>query len=240
MDFLAKTEPLGGGFTLCVSKEHTFGTDAFLLADFARPRHKDLVADLGTGCGIIAMLMAKNAAPRQIYAVDLQPQAIEQLKQGLARSVPCPIVPVCADLRTMTEIPKESLDLITCNPPYKSSGAGILSEGAAARIARHETACTLDDICQKAASLLKFGGRFCLCQRPERLCDVLCAMRQAKLEPKRLRPVAKTAASAPWLFLVEGKKGAKPFLQMEPTLALYQPNGELTEEFGRISSYGQS
>lgn len=234
-----KTEPLGQGYVLCVSSAHTFGTDAFLLADFCRARHKDTVADFGTGCGIIAMLLAKNAAPKQIYAVDIQPKAIEQLKAGLSLSVPCPITPICADLKTLTDIPAESLDLIVCNPPYKAPSAGILSETSADRIARHETVCTIEDICQKAARLLKFGGRLCFCQRPERLCDVLCAMRTAGIEPKRLQMVSKNSQTAPWLFLVEGKKGAKPFLQVEPAFLLYDADGAPTKELQRVSHYGE-
>ena len=114
-----------------------------------------------------------------------------------------------------------------------------MSETSADRIARHETACTIEDICQKAARLLKFGGRLCFCQRPERLCDVLCAMRSAGIEPKRLQMVSKNSQTAPWLFLVEGKKGAKPFLQVEPAFLLYDADGAPTKELQRVSHYGE-
>lgn len=213
-------EQLGTDLSICVSPIHKFGTDAFLLSDFAAVRHKDTVCDLGTGCGIIALLLYKNAKPRHCHAVDIQVQAIDQLKQTLSHNQIDAITPVLGDLKSL-DLPKGSFDVVTCNPPYKADGAGILSELTAEKIARHEVLCTIEDVCNTASSLLKFGGRVCICQRPERLCDVLCAMRAAKLEPKKIRFIAKHANEAPWLFLVEGKKGSKPFLQTLPTLAVY-------------------
>ena len=138
--------------------------------------------------------------------------------------------------KELNEIPAGSLDAITCNPPYKASNTGILSELTADQIARHEVMCTIDDICQKASFLLKFGGKLCLCQRPERLADVIFAMRAAKIEPKRLRFVAKTEKDTPWLFLIEGKKGAKPFLQVLPTLPVYEGE-EFSKEMQRIYAW---
>ena len=208
-------EPLGKSLSVCVSAEHTFGTDAFLLSAFASVKAREAVCDLGTGCGIIPILWFRpgHTPPQKVVAVDIQPQAIDQLQTTLRR-FPLPILPLCEDLKTLS-LDAGSFDLVTCNPPYKSSGSGIVSRSAADRIARHETLCTMDDIAACAGRLLKFGGRFCLCQRPERLCDVICAMKAHGLEPKRLRFVHKDASSAPWLFLIEGKKGAKPFLKVE-------------------------
>ena len=94
-----------------------------------------------------------------------------------------------------------------------------------------------EDVCKAAAQLLRFGGRLCLCQRPERLADVLCAMRSAGIEPKRLRFVAKHADTEPWLFLVEGKKGAKPFMRVEPVLAVEEKTGGFTKEV--LMAYGK-
>lgn len=225
MQEVYRWERLSDTLSICVSPVHKFGTDAFLLADFSAVRHKDLVCDLGTGCGIIPLLLVKNAQPRHCYAVDIQAQAIDQLKQTLAHCNLNQITPVLADLKAL-DLPAEQFDVVTCNPPYKAGGAGILSELTAEQIARHEVLCTIQDVCFSAAKLLKFGGRFCLCQRPERLADVICALRAAKLEPKRLRFVAKHAGETPWLFLIEAKKGSKPFLQMEPTLAVYAENGQ--------------
>jgi tRNA1(Val) A37 N6-methylase TrmN6 len=232
-------EKLSDAISVCVTPEHKFGTDAFLLADFAQIRRKDIVCDLGTGCGIIPLILTKTSGPKQIYGVDIQPQAIAQLQIAIERSKLTHIIPICKDLKELTEIPAGSLDAVTCNPPYKAGNTGILSELPAEQIARHEVMCTIDDICQKAASLLKFGGKLCICQRPERLADVISAMRAAKIEPKRLRFVAKTEKDAPWLFLIEGKKGAKPFLQVLPTLPVYEGE-EFSQEMRRIYAWDTS
>ena len=224
-----KREPLGR-LHICVSHAHRFGTDAFLLAAFSRYQARDVACDLGTGCGIIPLVMERHMPPRQIYGLDIQPEAIRLLEQTVAENRLTNLTPVLGDLRTLwPDAPLEQCTLVTCNPPYKAKGAGMESAGDAARIARHELLCDISDVCGSAARLLRFGGRLCLCNRPERLCDVLCAMRSAGIEPKRLRFVAKHPDTAPWLFLVEGKKGAKPFLQVESTLAVRQGDGMTPE-----------
>ena len=200
-----KREPLGR-LHICVSHAHRFGTDAFLLAAFSRYQVRDVACDLGTGCGIIPLVMERHMPPRQIYGLDIQPEAIRLLEQTVAENRLTNLTPVLGDLRTLwPDAPLEQCTLVTCNPPYKAQGAGMESAGDAARIARHELLCDISDVCGSAARLLRFGGRLCLCNRPERLCDVLCAMRSAGIEPKRLRFVAKHPDTAPWLFLVEGK-----------------------------------
>ncbi|MGN0590776.1 tRNA1(Val) (adenine(37)-N6)-methyltransferase [Ruminococcus sp.] len=234
-----KREPLGKRLHICVSDVHRFGTDAFLLTAFSRYQARDTVCDLGTGCGIIPLLMERHMPPRQIYGLDIQPEAIALLEQTVAENRLTNLTPVLGDLRTLWEgAPLGDCTLVTCNPPYKARGAGIESAGDGAKIARHELLCDISDVCRSAARLLRFGGRLCLCNRPERLCDVLYAMRQADIEPKRLRFVAKHPDTAPWLFLVEGKKGAKPFLQVEPTLAVRQGEGMTPEleAFYRLGS----
>lgn len=235
----ASYEKLSEYISVCITPEHRFGTDAFLLASFASPRKKDTVCDLGTGCGIIPLLMLRDCSPRLTYAVDIQQQAIEQLKDSLRVSgLEGKIIPLLADLKELDSLPAGAFDVVTCNPPYKAGGAGILSELAAEQIARHEVLCTMEDVCNAAARLLKYGGRLCLCQRPERLADVISAMRAADIEPKRLRFVAKTPSSVPWLFLLEGKKGSKPFMQVEPVLSVYDGD-EFSAEMSRIYGWGK-
>ena len=211
-------EPLGEKLNICVSDEHSFGTDAFLLSYFASPKKNDVVYDLGTGCGIIPVLWYRNTPPKKVFAIDIQPQAIEQLKITVEKNSLEGLSPICTDLKGLKPI--ELADVVTCNPPYKAAGAGILSELSAEQIARHEVLCDIFDVTDAAARLLKFGGRLCICQRPERLCDVISAMKKSGIEPKRLRFVQKDASSAPWLFLIEGKKGSKPFLTVEKPLLM--------------------
>ncbi len=231
-------EKLNDDISVCVTPDHKFGTDAFLLADFANPRHKDKVCDLGTGCGIIPLYWCKRHIPAHIFAVDIQEKAIAQLKISLEKcGLSDKITPIHKDLKELCEIEKGSLDIVSCNPPYFADSAGIISESKAEKIARHETLCTIYDVCKTASSLLKFGGKLCICQRPERLCDVLEAMRQNKIEPKLLRFVQQRADTAPWLFLIEGKKGGKPFLQVSKPLIIEGENGfsdEVLKSYGKI------
>lgn len=230
-------EPLGERVRVCVSAAHKFGTDAFLLSDFASPRRKDTACDLCAGCGIVPALWFRReeTAPARAYAVELQEQAAQQLEiTAREGGYGGRLIPLHADLRVLRgKLEAGAFDLVTCNPPYKAAGAGIPSENRAELIARHETECTLSDVCAAAAYLLRYGGRFCVCHRPERLADLLCEMRAHGLEPKRLRFVHQRPDSAPWLVLAEGRRGGKPFLQVEPPL-LVEGEGGFSPEVLRI------
>ena len=232
-------EKLTDKIFVCASKNHRFGTDAFLLADFSAYRKKDKVCDLGTGCGIIPLIMQKKMPPQIIYAVDIQEDAVEQLKMGMDKSEIRNIIPVHADLKELWKnAPVGQLDLVTCNPPYKAANAGIESSLTAQKIARHEVLCNINDVCHAGERLLKFGGRLCICNRPERLSDVIYAMKKNNIEPKRLRFVSKNADEAPWLFLIEGKKGSKPFMKVEPQMYIRTDTG-FTDELNEIYNTGK-
>lgn len=221
-------EKLTDDIYVCASNNHRFGTDAFLLTYFSNYRMKDKVCDLGTGCGIIPMIMQKKNPPVITYAVDIQKNAIEQLEIGIKASKVKNIVPINADLKVLWEnAPLGQIDLVICNPPYKASNAGIESSIDSQKIARHEILCNIDDVCRSASKLLKFGGRLCMCNRPERLCDVITAMKSNNIEPKRIRFISNNPEQSPWLFLIEGKKGSKPFLRIEPPL--YMKSSELNK-----------
>jgi tRNA1(Val) A37 N6-methylase TrmN6 len=205
-----------GGFKIFISKNHRFGTDALLLAEFAGLRRKDTVCDLGTGCGIIPFLLIRDYGVSSVTAVDIQDEAIKLLEQSVSFNKVTSIKPLQADLRKLPADMNGRYDAVICNPPYKAVGAGIPSELTAELIARHEVMCTQDDVCKAAYKLLKSGGKLLLINRAERLSDVICAMRGAGIEPKRLRMVAKDKDTAPVLFLIEGRKDGKPFLNIEP------------------------
>ena len=226
-------EQLGERYKVCISTEHRFGTDAFLLADFAGARHKDICADLCTGSGIIALLLDKKYSPKKTYAVEIQKKAYDQLCLSIeASKAEDTMIPVNADLKEWRC--DEELDLITCNPPYKLDNTGAKNESEAVSIARHEMMCTIGDVCKAAKRNLKFGGRLCVCNRPERLCDIITAMTENGIEPKRLRTVHKNPNCAPWLVLVEGKKGAKAFLNIERPLFVRTADGGISEEVQQI------
>lgn len=218
-------EKLSDRIVVCISSEHRFGTDAFLLADFAKARHKDIVADFCSGNGIAALLLERDYSPKRIYALEIQKKAYDQLCLSVEKSEleKGKIIPVHGDLKKFKS--EEELDLIICNPPYKADGAGIKNNDEASSIARHEMLCTIDDVCASASRNLKFGGRICVCNRPERLCDIMVAMRNNNLEPKRVRFVSKNKNTAPWLVLVEGKKGSKPFMRVEPQFYTQSEDG---------------
>lgn len=230
-----KLEPLGKDMSIIVSRAHTFGTDAILLADFSNPKKKETLCDLGTGCGIIPLLWSKKETG-DITAVDIQPAACGQLRRSLAlNGLEDRVNVVNADLRALKGVLSfGSYDLVTMNPPYKPVGTGIESESEADKIARHETMCTVDDAVKAAASLLRFGGRFCMCHRPERLCDIICSMRENKLEVKRIRFVCQHEGKAPWLVLVEGKRGAKSHVTVEKNLIMQNDDNTDSEEIQRI------
>lgn len=217
-------EDLGNGVVVCTDRDHTVGTDAILLSSFAAPKRVETACDLGCGCGVIPLLwFAGESPPKSAFGLELQPRAAELARLSVERSnISGRFTVVQGDLRDLPAgLPRAKFDLVTCNPPYKALGAGVMSTKDSDQIARHETVCTLDDVCAAAAKLLRFGGRLCICQLPERLPDIFEAMRAHRIEPKHLRFVHKNAESAPWLVLAEGKLGSKPFLQVEPSIFLH-------------------
>lgn len=234
-----KYEYLGSGIRVAVSKEHSFGTDAVLLADFASPKRNEKACDLGTGCGIIPMIWCRNGQAKEITAVELQEKGFLQTCESIRiSSVEDKVRAVNHDLKDIKSVlGHASMDIVTMNPPYKAADTGIKSVAKAELIARHEVECNLDDICSAAAYLLNFGGRLCMCNRPERLSDTIVAMKNNGIEPKRLRLVAKTPYTRPWLFLIEGRKGGKPFMNIDPLLIMYGEDGELSKEVTDI--YGE-
>lgn len=227
-----KIEPLGNNMEIVVSSSHTFGTDAILLANFASIKRKDIACDMGTGCGIIPLIWCKGDT-KKIYALDIQPKAIKQVKKSLVHNgLGDRIIPVNCDLRSLKGVIEEGVfDLVTMNPPYKPVGTGIESISEAERIARHEVTCTVDNAVSAASKLLKYGGRFCMCHRPERLCDIIVSMRIGGIEVKKIRFVKQTEGKAPWLVLVEGKKGGKNGVTVMPDLIMKNSDGSNTDEF---------
>ena len=227
-----RLEPLGKGMQIVVSDSHTFGTDAILLASFASIKRKDVACDMGTGCGIIPLVWIKGET-KSVFAVDIQEKACSQLSKSLSlNNKEDRITVVNADLRNLKgKLPFGTFDLVTMNPPYKPVGTGIESLSEADKIARHETMCTIDDAVAAAAKLLKFGGRFCMCHRPERLCDIVCSMREGGIEVKRIRFVVEREDKAPWLVLVEGKRGSKSHVTIEKQLVMKDKDGNNTDEY---------
>ena len=231
-------ERLSNDIKIAVSSDHTFGTDAVLLSDFAKIKPRDKALDMGTGCGIIPLLWLRNEKINNVSCLDIQKNAYEQVNYSIElNGIGDRIKAYNCDLREINKVfSAEQFSLVTMNPPYKPVGTGIESLGESAKIARHEICCNIEDACKAASYLLKYGGRFCMCHRPEMLVDTLSLMREYKLEPKRLRFVQDKNGEQPFLFLVQGQKGAKPFLRVEPQLIIKKENGKFTPEM--LDIYG--
>ncbi len=231
-------EPISSRYAVLVSKQHCFNTDTILLAHFSSPRRKDVCADFGTGCGTIPLIWCNTYMPKHIFAVELQENACMLVEKTLrGNNLEDQITLVHQDLTTLKAgvVPFTcELDLIACNPPYQEAGSGLLSFDKSKRIARHEGACTADDICCVAAKLLRYGGKLCMCQRPQRLYDVMYSMEKAGIQPKRLRLVQQRLSKAPSLFLLEGRKGGRCGMTVEPTLLIEAIDGGFSEEMMRI------
>ncbi len=229
-------ERLSDDIKVAVSADHTFGTDAVLLAYFANIKRKDRALDMGTGCGIIPLLWLRDSAQSPVHCLDIQENAIAQVNAAIEyNKLGERLAAHLCDLRKIsTSFSAEGFTLVTMNPPYKPLNTGFESLSESAKIARHEVTCNIEDAVKAANYLLTYGGRFCMCHRPERLVDVLTYMREYKLEPKRLRFVCDRQGEEPFLFLVEGKKGAKPFLRIEPDLVLKNEESKFSEEMLRV------
>ncbi len=232
-------EYINSSLPLIVSREHTFGTDALLLGFFASPKRRETVCDLGSGCGIIPFYFLREGLETKITCVEIQEQAINQLRRsvrfcGIEESFEI----LNADLRNTDNLKKSEnfgrFDLVTMNPPYKALGSGIISSSASDKIARHDSFCTLDDASCAASKLLRFGGRFAICLKPERLCDAVMSMKKYNIEPKRLRFVALRTGKPPWLMLLEGKLGSRSGLSVEKELYIEGNQDSYSQEMRKI------
>ena len=228
-------EDLGEGVGVVVSKQHTFGTDAMLLAHFANPKRNDIACDFGSGCGIIPFLWIRDGKCKEITAIEIQENGCNQMLRSKELNNTEKITILNRDLKEINDLQSGSFDLVTMNPPYKIENGGIKNDEEYATIARHETFCNMNDIAKSAARLLRFGGKFCICQRPERVFDAMYSMRENGIEPKTLRFVSKKGDTQPWLVLIEGKRGAKNGLKVEKNLVAYNDDGTLTSEMLEIT-----
>ena len=229
-------EPLAPNCRVLVSRAHRFTTDTILLAHFAAPKKRERCADLGTGCGTIPLLGHARYAPRAITGVELDADALRQARESVRENgLEDKIAVKRGDIREIRAVfPEPVLDLVACNPPYKAVGAGLRNADARMENARHECTCTLGDVARAAKAVLRFGGRLCICQRPERLTDAMAAFRENGVEPKRLRLVEQRQGSAPMLFLLEGRRGGKPGLEILPTLRVEAAGGGFSPEMLEI------
>ena len=234
MEQKLKKEPLGKGWHINVSPHHTFGTDAVVLRHFANPKPKDKLVDLGTGCGIIPLLMLRDGKLQTAVGVDISKEATDLAEMTVKELEINNFKVINSDLKELKgKVEFGANTLVTCNPPYKAPNAGLKNPDSVEMVARHEVACTLEDIIGVAAKLLQTSGRLCMCHRPERLAELMSLMPKYKIEPKRLRLVCQRKGEEPWLVLLEGRRCGNVGLRIEPTLYV-EENGEFSAEMLEI------
>lgn len=213
-----------------------FGTDAVLLASFTRIQRNAKVADLGTGCGVIPLLLSGRVQTAHITGVEIQPDIADMARRSVSlNGLNGRIEIVNTDLKDSPELlGKARFTCVTANPPYRKRGSGMGSVSEHERIARHEVLCTLEDVVTAASALLANCGRFTMVHQAERLADIMCALRAVKLEPKRLRMVHPAWGKAPNLLLIEALKNGGAHLQVMPPLYVHDEKGDYTDEMKEI------
>ena len=222
---MERTERLWPGGPRYFYDERCFppSTDSFLLASFAAPRRGERVCDLGAGAGLLGLLLLAREPSLTVTGIERDAHACAMLARNAAEN-DLPMTALCADLRQRDTLPAGAFQLAVSNPPYFAPHTGAVAEGARGD-ARAELTAALEDVFAAAERLVRWGGRFCLVYRPERLAALMTAAVAHGLEPKRLRMVQHTARSAPSLVLLECRRGGKPGLSVEPPLLLRLEDG---------------
>lgn len=209
-----------------------FGMDAVLLSGFAQVKPGAAVLDLGTGTGIIPILIEAKTQAAKICAIEIQEESADMARRSVQLNhLEKKIDIVTGDLKEAERFfDAASFDVITCNPPYMIGQHGLTNPDAPKAIARHEILCTLEDVIRSAAKLLKTGGKFCMVHRPFRLAEIMTVMVQYRLEPKRMRLVYPYADKEPNMVLIEGCRGGRPRMTVEKPLIIFQAPNVYTDE----------
>ena len=214
-----------------------FGMDAVLLSDFAKNiKRNATVLDLGTGTGIIPILLCGKTELKKIIGVEIQEEVAKMAKKSiLLNSLEGRFEILNCNIKELNKIyKKQTFDVIVTNPPYKKQDSGIVNENEKKVISRHEITANLEDFIKIAKDLLKDKGELYMVHRPERLVDILELMRKYRIEPKVLKMVCPNKNKEPNLVLIKGVKNAKPFLKIEKNLYVYDTENKYTKEILEI------
>lgn len=216
-----------------------FGMDAVLLSGFAKAKEGDHVIDLGTGTGIIPILMEAKTKASNLVGLEIQPESADMAQRSVELNhLEKKIRIVMGDIREASSIfGAATFDVVTSNPPYMTEHHGITNEKSPKAIARHELLCTLEDVICQAAKLLRPGGSFYMVHRPFRLADIMVLMREYHLEPKRMKLVYPYIDKDPNMVLIEGLRGGRPRMTVEKPLIVYKEPGVYTDEIYEIYGY---
>lgn len=215
-----------------------FGMDAVLLANFARVKRGESVLDLGTGTGIIPILLAAKTEGKSFVGLEIQEESADMAHRSVMHNALSERVKIVnGDIKEAAEIfGPVSFDVITTNPPYMIGQHGIANPSDTKAIARHEVLCTLDDILRESARILKPKGRFYMVHRPFRLAEIMSKMVAVGIEPKRMRLVHPFADKEPNMVLIEGLRGGNSRMTIESPLVVYQEPGVYTDDL--LKEYG--
>lgn len=228
-----------GYFIIQDPKRFCFGIDAVLLSGFVRAKRGERVLDLGTGTGIIPILMAAKTGAAHLTGLEIQPDSADMAMRSVRyNGLEDRIDIVEGDIKTASEqFGRDSFEVVTTNPPYMIEQHGIKNPDDALTVARHEVCCNLEDIIRESSRLLKQNGRFYMVHRPFRLAEIFSLMVQYKIEPKRMRLVHPYVDKEPNMVLIEGYKGGKSRLTVEKPLIVYKDVNVYTDEIYKIYGY---
>lgn len=216
-----------------------FGMDAVLLSGFARAKKGALVLDLGTGTGIIPLLMRAKTEAAKYKALEILPEMAEMAARsvalnGLQETIKIVEGDIC---RASSLFGFDVFDVVTSNPPYMPAGRGLVNPDRQKAAARHEVFCTFEDVAREAAKTLKPGGHFYLVHRPARLSEFFETLRRYGLEPKRMQFVHPYKDKEANMVLIEAVLDGKPYLRLEPPIVVYREPGQYTDEIYEIYGY---
>lgn len=220
-------------------KKFCFGMDAVLLSGFAQVKEGEKALDLGTGTGIIPILLEAKCKGEHYTALEIQEESADMARRSVAyNGLSEKIKIVTGDIKEAGKLFKAaSFDVVTTNPPYMNNSHGLVNPEMPKAIARHELLCSLDDVIREGAKVLKPGGRFYMVHRPMRLVEIINTLTKYKLEPKRIRMVHPYVNKEPNMVLIEAVRGGKPQLTVEPPLVVYEDINVYTQEIYDIYGY---
>ena len=228
------------GYQIIQSQERfCFGMDAVLLSDFVKGKSGAKILDMGTGTGIIPILLEAKEKGEQFFALEIQKESVEMARRSVQlNGLQDKIQVIEGDIKEASKFMKaSSFDIVTCNPPYMNSQHGITNPDLPKAIARHEILCTLEDVVREGAKLTKQRGSFYLIHRPFRLAEIMGMLLKYKLEPKRMRLVYPYIDKEPNMVMIQAVKGGNSRIQIESPLIVYEKNGTYTEEIYKIYGY---